>query len=219
MKKFIATCLLSTALMAGAAHSAPLISVIGADNVALPIGAGTSAYNPTPSTAPDANQGDIVQNTNAPGEGLTLDGAATAIFTFLGKEAGFVNVVFQGVSLFDNLDPVGTTSGPLAVSPDGGGFLPFKFISDGIVDLVNGAITAPFGSIAFKILSVTENTASVLALLNDHFEGDADYDDMVVRIDLVRSGNIDVPLPAGLLLLLSGLAGLGFVGRSRAKNA
>jgi len=217
MKKFLATCLLSSALMAGAAQSAPLVSVIGGTDVTLPVCCGTGAYNPTPATA-GANPGDTASNTNAVGEGLTLDGAATAIFTFLGKEAGFVNVLFQGVNLFDNTDPVGSTSGPLAVSPVGG-FLPFSFLSDGTVELANGGITAAFGSIAFIILSVTENTASVLALLNDHFEGDADYDDMVVRIDLVRSGNIDVPLPAGLLLLLSGLAGLGFVGRSRAKNA
>lgn len=42
----------------------------------------------------------------------------------------------------------------------------------------------------------------------------------LVSIDLVREqATPEVPLPAGLLLLLSGLAGLGFMGRIRAKAA
>jgi hypothetical protein len=44
---------------------------------------------------------------------------------------------------------------------------------------------------------------------------DDNHDDMVIRLSIVNGGISVVPIPAALPLLLSGLAGLGFVARRR----
>jgi hypothetical protein len=142
--------------------------------------------------------------------------------TYLGEEASFnnfFNLVVGDVNLFTNKSAYGDTSGPIVLMPDANGFLPFKFVSNGLNDVVNGAITGAgaLSTIAFKLLSATLNDAVFLALFNDAGGPDADYDDMVIRIEAHRLGGNtpEVPLPAGLVLLLSGLAGVGFLGCSR----
>ncbi len=77
----------------------------------------------------------------------------------------------------------------------------------------NGNITNPL-YMAFYQLSPT----LVIAMFGDG-TGDRDYDDMAVLISTVGQIVPEVPLPAPILLLLSGLLGLGFLGRFRAKLA
>ena len=214
MKKLLTASLLALGVMSGTA-SAALLEIVGGSSVTL-----DGDYNPTPAT-PGASSGDSVTDTSGLGNGLKLNGASSVTFTYLGKEAGFNNFFFQGVDLFSTGASAAGTSQTLNVTPGADGFLPFKFRSDGSIDLVNGAVSAAFGSIAFKVIgSVADDTMTVLALLNDHFSGDADYDDMVIQITATRlkdDGTNDVPLPGGVALLLSGLAGLGFMGRARKK--
>ena len=217
MKKLLATSLLALGLMAGASQAATILSLTAGTADQL-----DGTYNPN-NPATGAASGDNVLVADSLNEGLLLDGTATLVFTFLGKEAGFNNLfklVVGDQLLFTNGSAIGSTTGPLSISPIGG-FLPFKFVSNGIDDVVNGSVSSAgaLGTIAFKLLSATTNTASFLALFNDGGGPDADYDDMVIRIDAIRDSQQVVPLPAGLLLLLSGLAGLGFIGRSRAKKA
>jgi hypothetical protein len=226
MKRLVTASALVIALMASSANAATLLSIAGGANIALP-----GTYNPTPGTAPAAVPGTIVTDTQnlaiggaAATGGLVLGAKSKITFTFLGREAGFRNIVFQGSNLFGNNAAAGTSVTTFGVVPTVlGSFLPFKFISDFLgmpKDIVNGANTATFGSIAFKLLAgATATKSSVIAFLNDSFTGDADYDDMVVRIDAVNVGNgtSEVPVPGAIVLLLSGLAGLGFMGRSRSK--
>ena len=231
MKKILSATVLALGLMTGVSQAATILNVSGGSNVILPTTPGFKGYNPSPTTAPFAVAGDTVINTSVPGDGLKLDGKANVTFTFLGKEASFTNVLFEGISLFSNTAAAGTSVTLTTVLPNLGGFLDFKFLSGtniygapigSTVDIVNGNNSATYGSIAFKVIYATFNTATVLAFLNDHFSGDADYDDMVIKIDAVRVKNAttpDVPIPAGAVLLLSGLAGLGFMGRARAKAA
>ena len=221
MKKLLATSLLALGLMAGASQAATILSLTTGTAAQL-----DGSYNPN-NAATGAGSGDNVLVADSFGEGLLLDGAATLVFTFLGKEAGFNNffkLVVGDQLLFTNGSAVGSSTLPLSISPDAGGFLPFKFVSGSAVplDVFNGNVSGAgaLATIAFKMIgTATANTASFLALFNDGGGPDADYDDMVIRIDAIRDNQQVVPLPAGLLLLLSGLAGLGFIGRSRAKKA
>jgi hypothetical protein len=212
MKKLLTASLLALGVMSGTA-SAALLEVVGGSAVTL-----DGDYDPNPAT-PGAASGDTVLNTFGLGNGLKLSAASSVTFTYLGKEAGFNNFFFQGVDLFNTGSSSTGASQTLNVTPGAGGFLPFKFRSDGSIDFVNGSVTSAFGSIAFKIIGdASDDTMTVLALLNDHFEGDADYDDMVIKIVATRlkdDGTNEIPLPGGVVLLMSGLAGLGFMGRAR----
>jgi hypothetical protein len=221
MKKVVTAAVLALGLMAGASNAATLLNVAGGSNIVLPVGGPGGGYNPTPTTAPLASAGDVVVNTSGLGNGLKLDGPANIIFTFLGKEALYTNILFEGVALFNNTVAAGTSVVLNNVTPDGNGFLPFKFISNGTQDVVNGNVSGTYASIAFKQISASLNAAVFLIFLNDHAPSDADYDDMVVKVQAVRrfDNTPDIPIPAGLVLLTSGLAGLGYMGRSRAKAA
>ena len=136
------------------------------------------------------------------GDALSLlGGPADVTFTFLGKEAAAINFFFSGGPPISNLALVGTTHTVFGV---GSGVLSFAFNA-----VVNGAGT---GSITNAIAIYVESSTSVLALFNDG-GGDADFDDMIVRIQVSA-----VPVPAALPLLLGGLAGIGFLARRRSQR-
>jgi hypothetical protein len=219
MKRFLFATLLASTLMAGSASAATILNLTTGTADTL-----DASYDPN-NAATGAAIGDAVLVADSLGEGLKLDGAATLIFTFLGKEASFnnlFNLVAGNQNLFSNFSAIGATSGPIAMTPDANGFLGFKFVSNGTTDVTNGLVTGAgaLSTIAFKLLSASTNTAVFLALFNDAGGPDADYDDMVIRIEAIRAGEATpVPVPAGLLLLLSGLTGLGFLSRSGTKVA
>jgi hypothetical protein len=143
-------------------------------------------------------------------EGLDLVGDSQVRFTYLGKEAGFNNtatsVGFGGGSFVNSTAVFGDTltgdflSGLLSFAFNEGGGGSGTANNDG---LVSTGLTLAFGELF-------NGGRSVIAMFGDGGGNDNDLDDIVVRIDVV-------PLPAGLLLLLSGLLGLGFLGRYRSK--
>ncbi len=158
-----------------------------------------------------------VPNTN-PG-GLILDGAPAQLqFEYLGSEAGDVNrtLFTQGTDevIFNNkTTAVGHT---VLRTVDNDGLVPFAFENDngrfcfflGCIDL--GEDVAPNDGGIDKYLSLAfyqENPGSVIALFGDG-SGDADFDDMAIRISVV-------PLPPAVALFAGALFGLGWLSRRR----
>lgn len=206
--------------MAGNVSAATILSLTAGTADTL-----DSSYNPEDGATGAAN-GDAITVADSFGEGLLLDGQAQLFFTYLGEEASFnnfFNLVVGNVNLFTNNSNYGDTSGPIVLSPDANGFLPFKFVSNGTGNVVNGAVAGAgaLSTIAFKLLSASLNNAVFLALFNDAGGPDADYDDMVIKIEARRSVEItpQVPLPAALPLLAAGLGALGFTGWRRKRRA
>lgn len=159
-----------------------------------------------------------------------VGGSANIKATFLGKEAadnnqfqfggdGFQNSQLGGdgfnVAGFDNYTVNGVTAGLLI----------FKFLATGGREAVNGSnpdVPTPAVNYFSRIVDCPLLTACgggrILDLWFDDRGGapDDNHDDMVVRLEITGDGpGFVVPIPAALPLLLSGLAGLGFIGRRR----
>ncbi len=167
----------------------------------------------------DGSQYTTPPNTDG-SNGLHLTGApATLRITYLGSEADALNRAFySGTSpatfLFDTNSPVGTS---VDVSVTSDGAVPFYFEHDG------GGVCIWFLCVEFpdeqghndgeidNLLNLAffkESDTSVLALFGDG-SGDADFDDMAIRISVV-------PLPPAMLLFGAALIGLGWFKRRKA---
>ncbi len=214
MKKVFAASGIALALMAGAATAANVMTIVG--NSSALIG---SNYDPAPSGGGLATDGTVsVDVASSVGFGLKLNDEADVTFTYLGKEAGNLNLLFAGSKLFSTeTGALNETFTLLGVTANATGFLPFSFTSAGATVADNGISYASNSSIAFKVLQDDPDIARVLVMLNDP-GADTDYDDMVLEIliDADKNGNIPTtPIPGGVVLLMSGLAGLGYMGRLR----
>ncbi len=156
------------------------------------------------------------------GGGLGISSAATLRFTFIGKEAGAMNALFSiGGATLTNTGGFNTT---FTVYQTVAGFLNFLFQTQegGLWDDINGngvgndqlgisnGGTTQFGGLSMAFSSIFNQGKSVYAFFGDG-RGDVDFDDMVVRIDVV-------PLPATALLMFGALGGLGAL-RARRKKA
>jgi hypothetical protein len=219
MKKILASTGLVFVLMSSGAFAATCASSPGSilcletNGVAtLPGGVDISRYNPFPDTPLYAGIGDEVFTASA-GFGLKLTGDAAVTFTYLGSEAGIENLLVDGVRQFSSSSSVGGETFTDEIVGLGG-FLNFSFRHAG-QSIINGGAMPSNASIAFKVLTDTLDLVRVVAFLNDPGAGDADFDDMVILIEAKAPSKTDVPLPSGILLLMSGLAGLGYMGRAR----
>ena len=143
---------------------------------------------------------------NAAHSGLGVDGPGEIKFTFMGEEACFDNTFEFGFgnTLFSNsVTSVGTSITLPQLT--GGSLLDLAFTSDKSAQLRNGDGAAGSASIAIVLLSAVD----ALILFNDDYAGDADYDDMIIRVELSEAPRLsEVPLPGALLLFGSGLLGL-----------
>lgn len=219
MKKILS--LAGAALLAGSfAASAATLSIVGgsASNLVAPKfnpagGASLAASGLTAGSAVTAfDAASIV------GGGLYLSGAAKLTLTFIGKEAGATDYVVElagGTKIRNKLSELDTS-----ISwGQSTGFVKFLFETLFPVP-VGGMITNGVGStdsdlgIAFSGITTSGMTQTVYALFDDGSPDngpDRDYDDMIVRIDVAS-----VPLPAGGVLLLTGLGGLALARRRKA---
>ncbi len=212
MKTVIAGSFLALALMAGAASAANVLSVVGNSTANL-----GGDFNPTPGTG-GLLPGDLVDVASNTNFGLKLNDMADITFTYLGKEAGNLNILFGTSEIFSTgIAAVNAALTLTGVTADAGGFLPFSFTSEGALVATNGGPYASNSSIAFKVLDDTQDYVKVLVMLNDP-GADTDYDDLVLQIEARANKDgdpIDTPIPGGVVLLMSGLAGLGYMGRTR----
>lgn len=187
-------------------------------------------------------------NKDAAGDGLFLnfdqdDTEVEVIFTYFGGQAGFSNIVVgEGdaeVALFGNKDgyEIGDTQKIRISNPNGNNagslLLPFLFRTNNgtndvgddetaanngeIDDPVDGQASIQLGFLQTTTGSLFENrfevaNGSTIALFGDGF-GDSDLNDLIVGI-----GARVVPVPPAIAFLVTGLVGLGLLGR-RAKKS
>lgn len=184
---------------------------------------GTSTATTLPSTfslsgalngiSPSA--GDIINVYQSPtnggsiGGGLSLSTQSGLRFTFLGKEAGAANAVFSlAGSTLSNTGAVGSSFTTNYAAGAVSFFFEtiFTLFNPGSQTITNGGIST-LSALGLGFGSIFNNGQSVLAFFGDG-RGDFDYDDMLIRIDVV-------PLPASLLMLLGSLGGFGAFRRLR----
>jgi hypothetical protein len=148
------------------------------------------------------------------------DGGTQLTYTYLGDEAGYTNLfVAGGSTLFQNHNtssplgfetPGGTKGGPTSVASGLLSFL-FRSVTPGNKDAVNGGPIDAQVKLAFAKIS----DILVYAFLEDIANGDKDFDDMVIKIELSQRDpgpRVDpTPLPGAAWLFSSALAtGVGF---------
>lgn len=191
------------------AASAATLSVVGGAPLAFgtgnysagPAGCVTTCYNPG---GPAAGLTEALRVFTAAPAGLNITGPAPIRVTFLGKEAGATNTAFSlGGGSVTNIMAVGSSFTSMIGGP---GLANFNFSSS----LGTSAGSAGFtGSAAIAFGAVFNGGRSVFAFFDDSgAANDRDWDDMVVRIDVV-------PVPAAGLLLLGGLGAFAAVKRRR----
>jgi hypothetical protein len=146
--------------------------------------------------------------------GLSLDRRARVTFTYLGYEAGYTNAVIAiGEKIFRNKGTGASAFGAMWSGVMGPGLLDFAFMSHEGGSIANNGSAKTSGTkenigIAYSLI----DRDSAIVLFDDSGAGpDVDYDDLGLRIDVAA-----VPLPAGGMLLLGGLAALFATGRRRA---
>ena len=221
-KNFLMTTIAVLAMTAGAANAATLSLVGATTTYAIDDFAGSTTKNNIEvggvQIAPDGTVldiiiGDVKDGTN----GLSLTGGpARVTYTYLGKEAGNSNYAADIGGIFFDTDTTakGTTFETTA-SVDG--LLDFAFGTSAPAGstgtfLNNGVATATGGGSLydFAIAYIKISDTSFYALFDDIKEGDRDFDDLAMRIDVAP-----IPLPAGGLLLVSGLAGAAALRRRK----
>lgn len=131
--------------------------------------------------------------------GLKVGGAAKAVFTFLGSEAGGTNVLSAGGgALFDNKGfNVGDAFGAI---PIGAGFLAFEIVNNGLATFANDGLADAGVRVGFSELF---NGGSSVLVFFDGDHPDVDFDDLVFRIDVTA-----IPLPPAALSLASAIVGV-----------
>lgn len=217
-KIFAASAALAVACVSTAAH-ASILSVIGGTSAALPANfalIGQPVYDSLQGGVGDI--GDTITVFGADksaANGLSLTEGARVSFTYLGAEAAFNNTsITFGSTLVTNADAPGVMSAPFIA---GAGFVPFSFTSTTLFPVVTNTIANDGGRDANMRIGFSETFnggRSILAFFDDTDLTDIDFDDLVVRIDVIPVS--EIPLPAAAWMLLSALGGMGLLARKRA---
>lgn len=194
-------------------------SLVGLALVAAAFGAGAQ----TLSLQTNGTVFNPILNFNAPGVEtftsglfgtLWVSGPATVTYEYMGSESGYDTSLFA--AFISGPGTVKEISGSRAVGTVAtDGALDFGFRDGRGIDILNsmGATFTGASNPSFLILGsnvATSGQSSYLLGYNDSFTGDADFDDIVVRVSVSP-----IPEPSTYALMLAGLAAVGFVARRR----
>jgi hypothetical protein len=155
---------------------------------------------------------------NGAAGGLSLSGAGNVVFTYLGTEAGYTNIaLFNGSQIFSNQTSLyGDTTGLYAV---GAGLLPlaFRAVTPGNQDANNGGFIDEHVKLGIKLVNAT---LAYLFFEDIAIGGDGDFDDLVVRVEIIGGGGAPdpTPLPAAAWLFGSAVAGTAGIGAWRRRR-
>lgn len=148
---------------------------------------------------------------------LAADGEVRATFTYLGQESGHFNLFVGETALLTEFGKAGSTSISETMGP---GDLDFHFVDLNGLDVVANSEgrdfyqNSPNIPPAFAILNAAIAGYDYILGFNDTFNGDTDYDDFVVGLNVAAT-----PLPPAAWLFGSALVGIGaLVRRSRAHS-
>jgi hypothetical protein len=198
------------------AASAATFSIDGGATTAFPPpGTGSGDYSlPDPSPLPASIQ--VFRDAFA-GLGLKLNSGARLVFTYLGEDAIFRNTSFglAGVSLFDTHTAV--VGDKKVVDGNPTGIVELLFKTNGGPSKPDGQIENGVGGTAGLSLgfALSADLRTAYAFFDDGGSApglggavDLDYDDLAFSISAV-------PVPAGGLLLISGLGALAVARRRK----
>lgn len=201
----------AAAMLSATAASAATLNFVGTDQSHLVT---RNDVNADFNTTIDIITGDRKSLDN----GLFLElggGAANVTYTFIGAEAGnrnygaaagsyeFFNRGWFASDVGDQVTVVQETSGLLDFAF--GTYAPLRRIGQ----FFNNGIANP-NSPHFAMGYIQIDPDSFYVLFDDIATGDRDFDDMALRIDVAA-----VPLPAGLILLLSAFGGAFMMQRKK----
>lgn len=201
----------AASLVVPASAMAATLSIVGGT-----LGVLSSDYDPAPTVTgfgpgSSVTMFEAATDGGSVGGGLYLSDAAALTITFMGKEASAMNTVMELVDggTIANTDAAGTAVAFLAA---GAGAVDFSFQTTGIGDptIFNAGISEDV-RLRYALSEVTNGGSTVFAFFDDG-RADRDYDDMVVRIDIASA-----PLPAGVVLIGTAMAGFGVM-RARRKG-
>lgn len=226
--KLIAGALLGAGMIAAAPVNAATLSISGGTPSSLPSNFGefdpdirtiefsgkTFGISSDPTVETDIRTFAAGTDGGPIGGGLeiALEGTFDTLrVTLLGSESGRTNSFLKFLdpnnpdqSLNEDADEVGD----FIDVRDNGSFVDF-FFSNSVRAITNGG-NADLTSLnlAFSNVFTGDNGRDAVVAFFGDGAGDTDFDDMIVGIQVI-------PLPAGLVLLLSALGGLGFVASRR----
>ncbi len=201
--KFFASAIIGALMLAGQA-SAAILSVQGGVADTLP-----GNFNPNPSV-PGLSSGVGVtafDSATIVGNGLKLSKGRTLVFTFMGSESGKTARAFETGNFLFNDDFA--AAGDAFTAFHSAGLVDFTFNSESPNPAIRSITNGVGGTLGLNLsFAAAPDGSSYYAMFGDGL-GDIDRDDMIIKITAI-------PLPAGGLLLLTALGGLG-VARRRKK--